>query len=70
MAGQPRSIRIEDDLYTALIQEVARRRADGEDIDITKLINQCIRLQIPIPIWHKLNDDVNELKERVKRLED
>lgn len=70
MAGTPRSIRIDDDIYTALIQCVAARRARGEDIDITKLINEALRLQMPIHIWDKLSDRVDKLEQQVQAISD
>jgi len=66
MAGTPRSIRIEEDIYSALIQCVAARRARGEDIDITKLINECLRLQMPIHIWDKISDRITKLEQQVQ----
>lgn len=69
MAGTPRSIRIEDDIYSALIQCVAARRARGEEIDITKLINECLRLQMPIYIWDRINNRIDKLEQQVQNLE-
>jgi hypothetical protein len=69
MAGQPRSIRIEDDIYSALIQCVAARRARGEDVDITKLINECLRLQMPIHVWDKINNRIDKLEQQVTDIE-
>lgn len=69
MAGTPRSIRIEDDIYSALIQCVAARRARGEDIDITKLINECLRLQMPIHIWDRINNRIDKLEQQVQSIE-
>ena len=69
MAGTPRSIRIDDDTYIALIQCVAAKRLRGENIDITKLINELLRLQMPIHIWDNLSDRVDTLEQKVKRIE-
>jgi len=69
MAGQPRSIRIDDDIYSALIQCVTARRSRGEDIDITKLINESLRLQMPIHIWDRLSDRVTNLENKVADIE-
>jgi len=68
MAGTPRSIRIDDDNYSALIQCVAARRSRGEDIDITKLINEALRLHMPIHIWDQLNDRVANLEQKVSEI--
>jgi len=69
MAGTPRSIRIDDDIYSALIQCVTARRSRGEDIDITKLINESLRLQMPIHIWDRLSDRVTNLENKVADIE-
>jgi hypothetical protein len=69
MAGQPRNIRIDDDIYSALIQCVAARRANGEDVDITKLINECLRLQMPVHVWDRLNNRVTKLEQQVGDIE-
>jgi hypothetical protein len=69
MAGQPRSIRIDDDIYSALIQCVAARRSRGEDIDITKLINEYLRLQMPLHVWDRLSNRVENLERRVSDIE-
>ena len=70
MAGQPRNIRIDDDIYSALIQCVAARRANGEDVDITKLINECLRLQMPIHIWDRLDKRVTNLEHEIKTIKE
>jgi len=75
MAGTPRSIRIDDDIYSALIQCVAARKAKAKaegkecDIDITKLINESLRLQMPIHIWDQLSDRVANLENKVADIE-
>ena len=69
MAGTPRSIRIDDDIYSALIQCVAARKANGEDIDITKLINESLRLQMPIHVWDRLASRVSTLEQQVSNIE-
>ena len=74
MAGTPRSIRIDDDIYSALIQCVAARKAKAKaegkecDIDITKLINESLRLQMPIHIWDRLSDRVANLEQEVSEI--
>lgn len=70
MAGTPRSIRIDDDIYTALIQCVAARRSRGEDIDITKLINEALRRQMPIHIWDKFGDRLDKMEQQVQAISD
>lgn len=70
MAGTPRSIRIDDDIYTALIQCVAARRSRGEDIDITKLINETLRLQMPIHTWDSIERRVTRIERRLEDLSD
>ena len=66
--SQPRSIRFDDDIYTALMQCVAARRAKGEDIDITKLVNDSLRMLMPIHAWEDLKVRVAELEREVKML--
>lgn len=68
MAGTPRSIRIDDDIYSALIQCVTARRSRGEDIDITKLINESLRMQMPIHVWDRLSDRVTNLEHEVSEI--
>jgi hypothetical protein len=70
MAGTPRSIRIDDDIYSALIQCVAARKANGEDIDITKLINESLRLQMPIHVWDRLASRVTTLEQKVSEIKE
>jgi hypothetical protein len=75
MAGQPRNIRIDDDIYSALIQCVAARNArfeaegSKERITIIDLINESLRLQMPIHIWDKLNNRVTKLEQQVSNIE-
>jgi hypothetical protein len=75
MAGQPRSIRIDDDIYSALMQCVAARNAkakaegSNEKIDITGLINESLRLQMPIHVWDRLSGHYDSLASRVTTLE-
>lgn len=70
MAGTPRSIRIDDDIYTALIQCVAARRSRGEDIDITKLINETLRLQMPIHTWDSIERRLTTVEQQVQAISD
>lgn len=76
MAGQPRNIRIDDDIYSALIQCVAARNAkakaegNNELTDITKLINECLRLQMPIHIWDRLDKRVTNLEHEIKTIKE
>tara|TARA_R110002126_G_scaffold290453_1_gene447436 strand:- start:1742 stop:1978 length:237 start_codon:yes stop_codon:yes gene_type:complete len=76
MAGQPRNIRIDDDIYSALIQCVAARNAkakaegSNELTDITKLINECLRLQMPIHIWDRLDKRVTNLEHEIKTIKE
>ena len=65
MAGQPRNIRFDDDIYSALMQCVAKRRSKGEDIDFTKLVNESLRMLMPIHIWDDLRDRVGNLEQEV-----
>ncbi len=74
MAGQPRNIRIDDDIYSALIQCVAARNArlesegSKERITIIDLINESLRLQMPIHVWDKLNNRVTKLEQDVSEI--
>lgn len=70
MAGTPRSIRIDDDIYTALIQCVAARRSRGDDIDITKLINEALRRQMPIHIWDSIDKRLSAVELQVQAISD
>ena len=65
MAGQPRNIRFDDDIYSALMQCVAKRRSKGEDIDFTKLVNESLRMLMPIHTWEDLSDRVGTLEQEV-----
>ena len=65
MAGQPRNIRFDDDIYSALMQCVAKRRSKGEDIDFTKLVNESLRMLMPIHTWEDLSDRVEILEQEV-----
>ena len=65
MAGQPRNIRFEDDIYSALMQCVAKRRSKGDDIDFTKLVNESLRMLMPIHTWEDLSDRVSGLEQEV-----
>ena len=65
MAGQPRNIRFDDDIYSALMQCVAKRRSKGEDIDFTKLVNESLRMLMPIHTWDDLSDRVSGLEQEV-----
>jgi hypothetical protein len=74
MAGQPRNIRIDDDIYSALIQCVAARNArfeaegSKERITIIDLINESLRLQMPIHIWDRLDKRVTVLENEITTL--
>ena len=65
MAGQPRNIRFDDDIYSALMQCVAKRRSKGDDIDFTKLVNESLRMLMPIHTWEDLSDRVEILEQEV-----
>ena len=65
MAGQPRNIRFDDDIYSALMQCVAKRRSKGDDIDFTKLVNESLRMLMPIHTWEDLSDRVETLEQEV-----
>ena len=65
MAGQPRNIRFDDDIYSALMQCVAKRRSKGDDIDFTKLVNESLRMLMPIHTWDDLSDRVGNLEQEV-----
>ena len=65
MAGQPRNIRFDDDIYSALMQCVAKRRSKGDDIDFTKLVNESLRMLMPIHTWDDLSDRVSGLEQEV-----
>ena len=65
MAGQPRNIRFDDDIYSALMQCVAKRRLKGDDIDFTKLVNESLRMLMPIHTWDDLSDRVSGLEQEV-----
>lgn len=68
MAGQSRNLRFEDDIYTSLMQCVAKRRAKGEDIDFTKLVNESLRMLMPIHAWDELSDRVSILEQEVIKI--
>ena len=65
MAGRSRNLRFDDDIYSALIQCVAKRRSKGEDIDFTKLVNESLRMLMPIHTWDDLSDRVETLEQEV-----
>ena len=65
MAGQSRNLRFDDDIYSALIQCVAKRKANKEDIDFTKLVNESLRMLMPIHTWDNLSDRVSVLEQEV-----
>lgn len=62
------SIRVDEDLYTSLCQTVAIRKARGENIDVTKLINEYLRLQMPVPIWIQMEEKIIQLEHLLKTL--
>ena len=66
--SQPRNIRFDDDIYTALMQCVAKRRAKGEDIDFTKLVNESLRMLMPVHVWDDLIKRVEILEEIVEEI--
>jgi len=68
MAGQSRNLRFEDDIYTSLMQCVAKRRAKGEDIDFTRLVNESLRMLMPIHAWDELSDRVSILEQEVIKI--
>ena len=68
MAGQSRNLRFDDDIYTSLMQCVARKRAKGEDTDFTKLVNESLRMLMPIHAWDDLKDRVNILEQEVIKI--
>ena len=65
MAGQSRNLRFDDDIYSALMQCVAKRRSKGEDIDFTRLVNESLRMLMPIHTWDDLSDRVTVLEQEV-----
>ena len=65
MAGQSRNLRFDDDIYSALMQCVAKRRSKGEDIDFTKLVNESLRMLMPIHTWDDLSDRIGILEKEV-----
>ena len=65
MAGQSRNLRFDDDIYSALMQCVAKRRSKGEDIDFTKLVNESLRMLMPIHTWDDLSIRVTVLEQEV-----
>ena len=65
MAGQSRNLRFDDDIYSSLIQCVAKRRANKEDINFTKLVNESLRMLMPIHTWDDLSDRVSILEQEV-----
>ena len=66
MAGQPRNIRFDDDIYSSLMQCVAKRKSKGEkNIDFTKLVNESLRMLMPIHTWDDLSDRVETLEQEV-----
>ena len=65
MAGQSRNLRFDDDIYSALMQCVAKRRSKGEDIDFTKLVNESLRMLMPIHTWDDLGNRVSVLEQEV-----
>jgi len=68
MAGQSRNLRFEDDIYTSLMQCVVKRRAKGEDIDFTRLVNESLRMLMPIHAWDELSDRVSILEQEVIKI--
>jgi len=65
MAGQSRNLRFDDDIYTSLMQCVAKKRAKGEDTDFTKLVNESLRMLMPIHAWDDLSNRVSVLEQEV-----
>ena len=66
MAGQSRNLRFDDDIYSSLMQCVAKRRSKGEkNIDFTKLVNESLRMLMPIHTWDDLSDRVTVLEQEV-----
>lgn len=67
--GIPRSIRFDPDIYRSLMQALENRRAKGEsDIDFTKLVNNSLRMIMPIHTWEDLNDRVITLEQEIFEL--
>ena len=63
------SIRIDEDIYTSLCQTVAIRKARGENTDVTKLINEYLKIQFPVFIWDQMEKKMNQLEQVVIQLE-
>jgi hypothetical protein len=61
-------MRFDDDNYEALMRCVTVRRAKGEDIDFTKLVNELIRMSLPLPIWKEVSKKVEALDDLSKRV--
>ena len=66
--SQPRNFRFDDDVYLALMAYVAGRRAKGEKTNFTEIVNELLRLIMPIPPWEDLKARVAELEREVKML--
>lgn len=62
------SIRIDEDIYTSLCQTVAIRKARGENTDVTKLINEYLKIQFPVFTWDWMQQKIAELEQKLDSL--
>jgi hypothetical protein len=62
------SIRIDEDIYTSLCQTASQRRIRGENIDVTKLINECLRTFSPTFAWDRMEQKIAELEQKIDSL--
>jgi hypothetical protein len=66
----PRSFRFDDDVYLALSFSLIEKKKAGEKIDFTQLVNEIIRSAMPISLWDDLAKRVENLEEKVLKLEE